>query len=249
MDLKIIIIEDEKHSKETLINLLDEFCTQVNVIGTASSVKEAVTLINSTDPDVVFLDIELHSGTGFDVLDQIDIIDFNIVFTTAYEQYAVKAIKMSSLDYLLKPINYQELQDAIERAKKIKNDSVYNQQVSTLIENLNGEEKKIKICLATSEGFEFFDIEDILYCKANGAYTQFVMGTKKGLLVSKNLKEYENMLSSSGFMRIHNSYLINLTKVKKYVKADGGYIIMQNDDHITISSKKKELFVEAMKLL
>lgn len=249
MDLKIIIVEDERHSRETMIKLLDEFCSNVKVIGTAATVKEAVTLINMTDPDVVFLDIELHSGTGFDVLNEVDKIDFNIVFTTAYEQYAVKAIKMSSLDYLLKPINYQELQEAVEKAKKIKNEATYSQQVSTLIDNLNGEEKKAKICLATSEGFEFFDIEEIIYCKANGAYTQFIMENGKKLLVSKNLKEYENILNSSKFMRIHNSFLVNLKKVKKFIKADGGYVIMQNDDHITISSKKKEIFVEAMKLL
>lgn len=248
MNLNIVIIEDEKHSRELLKKLLEDFCEDITILGMASSVQEAISLLSNKKPDLVFLDIELQPGTGFDILDQLDSIDFEIVFTTAFEQYAIKAIKMSSLDYLLKPIDFIELQKAVKKAKQKKRNTNYNLQVSSLLENIRQDEKK-KICLATSEGYEFIDIKKIIYCKADGAYTHFILDNNETLFVSKHLKEYENILESPSFLRVHNSYLINLRKVKKYVKGDGGYILMINDDHLTISSRKKEIFMNAMKLL
>lgn len=245
MDLKAIIVEDETHSRETLKNLLEKFCEGVEVIGLAASVKEALDLISKTKPDVVFMDIELQSGTGFDILTQLPEINFEVIFTTAFDQYAIKAVKFSSLDYLLKPIDLEELQEAIEKAKKAKNMLEYNRQLKTLLQNIN-QPRLSKICLATTDGFEFINTNEILYCEAGGSYTTFVLVNGKKLLVSKHLKEYENMLTDQHFMRVHNSYLINLKEVKKYVKADGGYIVMNNDDIVSISRGKKEAFLEAM---
>jgi len=248
MNLKAFIVEDEKHSRETLKNLLEKFCEGVLIVGLASSVKEALDIIPRSNPDVVFLDIELQSGTGFDLLNQLHEINFEVIFTTAFDQYAIKAVKFSSLDYLLKPIDLEELQLAVEKAKKIKNKETYNNQLQTLLQNIQ-QPKLSKICLATSDGFEFINTQEILYCEAGGSYTTFRLANGKKLLVSKHLKEYENLLTDQHFMRVHNSYLINLKEVKKYVKADGGYIVMNNDDIVSISRLKKEVFIEAMQLL
>lgn len=250
MGLKAIIVEDEKNSRESLKNLLEEFCVGIEVIGMAGSVAEAVTIISASQPDVVFMDIELQSGTGFEVLNLLPQLNFEVIFTTAFEQYAIKAVKFSSLDYLLKPIDLEELQKAVEKAKKSKNQVVYKKQLETLMLNLKQQQPKLnKICLATSDGFEFANVNEILYCKAEGSYTQFVFNDSKNILVSKHLKEFENLLLEQDFMRIHNSFLINLKEVKKYVKSDGGYIIMNNGDTVSISRSKKEDFIEIMSSL
>jgi two-component system LytT family response regulator len=248
MNLKAIIVEDEKHSRETLKNLLEKFCEGVEVIGLASTVKEALDSILQLNPDVVFLDIELQSGTGFDLLNLLPEINFEVIFTTAFDQYAIKAVKFSSLDYLLKPIDLEELQLAVEKAKKIKDKETYSTQLKTLIQNIQ-QPKLSKICLATSDGFEFINTHDILYCEAGGSYTTFMLKDGKKLLVCKYLKEYENLLTDQNFMRVHNSFLINLKEVKKYVKSDGGYIVMNNDAIVSISRSKKDSFLEAMQLV
>lgn len=250
MNLKAVIVEDEKHSRETLKNLLEEFCVNVEIVGLASSVEEAVSTISKLKPDVVFLDIELQTGTGFDVINQLNNIQFEIIFTTAFDQYAIKAVKFSSLDYLLKPIDLEELQNAVEKARKKKNQEVYKKQLETLMLNLKQRKPTLnKICLATSDGFEFIEVNNILYCKAEGSYTKFVLKNKDTILVSKHLKEFENMLLEQDFMRVHNSYLINLKEVKKYIKSDGGYIIMNNNDTVSVSRSKKEDFIRVMSTL
>lgn len=248
--IRAVIVEDEKHSRETLKNLLSEFCTGVTVAGMAGSVDEACTVIPQTEPDLVFLDIELQTGTGFDVLNNLQELHFDVVFTTAFEHYAIKAIKFSSVDYLLKPIDISELQQAVEKAKEQKGAALQSEKLKALLENINGRpEGDRKICLATQESMEFINVLDILYCEASGSYTQFYLKSGLSLLVSKNLKEYENMLADHGFLRVHNSFLINLREVKSLVKSEGGYILMNNDSQISISPKKRELFIERMRSL
>ncbi|MBS9462718.1 response regulator transcription factor [Flagellimonas sp. 389] len=250
MILKVVIVEDEKRSRDTLKTLLEEFCKDVQVIATASSVSEAVKVLSVFSPDVVFLDIELQSGIGFDILEQIKDPDFEIIFTTAFEKYAIRAIKFSSLDYLLKPIDLDELKEAVEKARRRMDTNVYRQQIETLMQSIgNDSYKQEKICLATTSGMEFIAIEDIVLCKADGSYTCFVLKNKNTLLVSKHLKEYEILLAEQQFMRVHNSFLINLKEVKKYIKSDGGYIIMSNDMHVSISPRKKDELIESMKKL
>ncbi|MGX1931283.1 LytR/AlgR family response regulator transcription factor [Flagellimonas sp. 2504JD4-2] len=250
MNLKVVIVEDEKHSREILKSLLEEFCQDVKVIAAASTVEEAVKVLSVFSPDVVFLDIELQSGVGFDILEQIKEPSFEIIFTTAFEKYAVKAIKFSSLDYLLKPIALDELQKAVEKARVKIDTNVYRQQLDTLMQSLSRQSnKQEKICLATTAGMEFIAIDDIVLCKADGSYTSFVLKNKNSLLVSKHLKEYENLLADQLFMRVHNSYLINLREVKKYIKSDGGYIIMSNDMHVSLSPRKKDDLIDAMRRL
>lgn len=247
MSIQAIIVDDERHSRETLENLLNEFCKDVTIIASIGTIREAVIAINTLHPDIVFLDIELQTGTGFDILTQIKIINFEIIFITAFEQYAIKAIKYSSLDYLLKPIDLNELICAIEKVKK-KDSAIYNKQLEALIHNIQ-QPKLSKICLSTTTGFEFVSVENIIYCKANGSYTSFYLKNKVSILVSKHLKAYENLLIDQYFMRVHNSFLVNLKEVEKYIKSDGGYLLMSNNDTLNISKNKRDLFLEAMNKL
>jgi two-component system LytT family response regulator len=243
--LRVFIVEDEIHSQETLKSLLHEFCDGVEIVGVASDVDTAVALIRETTPDLLFLDVELQTGTGFEVLDRLTEVNFEVVFTTAFEQYAVKAIKLSSIDYLLKPIDIEELQRAVEKGKVKKDEGGRKQKLETLMSNLGSTGKK-KICLATSDGLEFINIQDIIYCEASGSYTNFYLTNGTTILVSKNLKEYETILTDQNFMRVHNSFLINLAEVKKFVKSEGGYILMKNNAQISISQKKRDEFIERM---
>lgn len=245
--LNVVIIEDEIHSRETLKTLLTEFCEGVNVMGMTGSVEEAVALINQLQPELVFLDIELQTGTGFDVLNQVDQRNFEVIFTTAFEHYAIKAIKFSSIDYLLKPIDLDELQDALRKARQKKDQLLTTRQLDLLLKNIaNKTDKKRKICLSTADGLEFIEVGNITYCEANGSYTNFHIKPDIRLVVSKNLKEYEQMLTDYDFMRVHNSFLINLHEVKKFVKSEGGYILMNSEAQISISPSKRDAFLRLM---
>jgi two-component system LytT family response regulator len=244
--LRVVIVEDETHSREALKSLLMEFCENVEIVGLAGDVDSAVKTIRETKPDVVFLDVELQTGTGFNVLEKTQDIHFDIIFTTAFEQYAVKAIKLSSIDYLLKPIDITELQQAVEKAQVKRSEEDQQKKLETLMSNLETSSGNKRICLATSDGLEFINVSDIIYCEASGSYTTFYLTNGNKILVSKNLKEYESVLSDQHFMRVHNSFLINLIEVKKFVKSDGGYILMKNNTQISISQKKRDEFLERM---
>ena len=243
--LKVVIVEDEKHSRETLRNLLLEFCADVDVVGTAGSVTEGVEVIKNTNPDVVFLDIELQTGTGFDVLAQLKNLNFDVVFTTAYEHYAIRAIKFSSLDYLLKPIDIEELQDAVQKARNRQSEFAHKRQLELLLSNV-GDKGMHRICLATSDRLEFVNVDEILVCEASGSYTNVYLKGDRKIMVSKHLKEYENLLNEEQFMRVHNSFLINLKEVKQFVKSEGGYILMNDERQVSISPKKRDEFFERM---
>jgi len=247
MKYKALIVEDEVRSRDFLRNLVEEFCPQLSVGGTASNVDEAVSLINAQSPDVVFMDIEMQTGTGFDVLQKVKDRDFHVIFTTAYDHYAIKAIKFSAVDYLLKPINLEELQLAVGKAVEGMEQEAENNKIELLIKNLRrpaGED--FSISLSTSDGVEFIQLSNILRLEANGPYTTFFMKDGSKIMVSKNLKEYEMLLTDHGFFRVHNSHMINLKQVRKMVKTDGGYAVMNDDSMIAISPKKKEEFVQLM---
>ncbi|MFC3414674.1 LytR/AlgR family response regulator transcription factor [Algoriphagus hitonicola] len=245
--IKAIIVEDEFHSRETLKGFLREYCPEVELLDEAGRVEEAVQKISSLQPELVFMDIELQTGTGFDVLQRVRHLDFHLIFTTAFEHYAIRAIKFSSVDYLLKPIDLEELQVAVKKAIGLKEQENRQSVLENLLVNWkNTSSEDQKIALSTSDGIEFIPVREILYCEANGSYTEFFLNGGRKLLVSKNLKEYENMLTNHQFMRIHNSFLINLSEVKKYVKSDGGYIVMSNDKAVSLSTSKREEFLRRM---
>jgi two-component system, LytTR family, response regulator len=247
MKYKALIVEDEIRSRDFLRNLVEEFCPELNVEGMAANVEEAVSLINARSPDIVFMDIEMQTGTGFDVLQQVRQRDFHVIFTTAYDHYAIKAIKFSAVDYLLKPINLEELQQAVAKAVESLEQKDKENKIDLLIKNLRrpaGED--FSISLSTSEGIEFIQLSNIIRLEANGPYTTFFMKDGRKIMVSKNLKEYEILLTEHGYFRVHNSHIINLKEVRKMIKTDGGYAVMNDDSMIAISPKKKDEFMQLM---
>jgi two-component system, LytTR family, response regulator len=245
--LNVVIIEDEAHGQETLKNLLKDYCENIEIAGIAGSVKEGIKAIEAIKPDLIFLDIELHTGTGFEILENVNRYDFEVIFTTAYENYAIKAIKFSAIDYLLKPIDITELREAVDKVRKRREQSLDNHKLLNFLKNLQGQNDSQKIItLATSEGMEFIPVADIIKLEANGSYTTFYLKQGRSLLVSKNLKEYENLLSEHGFFRVHHSCMINLNQVERYVKSEGGSIILKDGSQADISQKKKEKFLELM---
>jgi two-component system LytT family response regulator len=245
MQLKAVIVEDEIRSREFLKKMVEEFCPAVSVAAMASSVTEAVEAVNNHKPDLLFLDIELHTGTGFDVLQAVSHSNFSVIFTTAYDHYAVKAIKFSAVDYLLKPIDVEELQAAVQKVSDKMQSQTSQQTLQMLLKNLQKPaDTDFSITLATSEGLEFVPLQQIIRLEASGPYTHFHIKGGRKIIVSKNLKEYELLLGDHHFFRVHNSHIINMKEVKRMVKTDGGYAVMNDDSMITISPKKKDEFLQ-----
>lgn len=241
--IKAIIVEDERPSLENLKYLLEEELPEVQIVGYANSVKTAVDLLSRNEVDIVFLDIELGDGTAFEFLRKLNSINFNIIFTTAFESYAIKAIKFNALDYLLKPIDIEELKQAIKKYKPSSNIHI-QEKLESLLENIN-QQKVNKIAIPTHNGFQFIDINKIIFIKSAGNYTELQMiGKKDSVISSRSLKDYDDLLSASGFLRIHNTYSINLDHIEKYVKGVGGYVIMDNGEKIEVSRRKKEHLLE-----
>lgn len=250
MPLKTIIVDDEFHSRASIKSLIDDFVDGIELIGEAQSAEEATFLLQTTQPDLVFMDIELGDGTAFDVLKAIGNTSFAIVFTTAFDHYAIKAIKFNALDYLLKPIDIDELQIAVEKVKRSRQSlplADSNRNLDFLIENLKAQSADIPtITLSTADSYEYVKVSQIVHCEASGAYTKFFIKNRTPLLVSKTLKEYEQLLEDHGFFRVHQSHLINLSEIDRYMKTDGGYIILKDGSKIAVSRGKKDAFFTVM---
>jgi len=240
-----VLIDDDKHLREGLKGLLERYTHDIHIIGEAENVKTGVQLLEKLQPQVVFLDIHLSDGTGFDILEQVaktkGKTNVHVVFITAHEQYAVKAFKFSALDFILKPIDPDELQNAITKIKEATKKTNSFVHIDLLLENIRKKVDNFKrIALSTSDGIHLFEVSDIIRCESNGNYTEFFIKNHKPVLISRTLKEYEEMLTEHGFERIHQSHLINLTYLKSYIKSDGGYVIMADNTHIPIAQSKKE---------
>jgi two-component system, LytTR family, response regulator len=242
--LRSIIVDDELKSRESLKILIEDFCSDVTVEALCQNIDEAMAAIDKVKPDVVFLDIQLRGETGFDLLSKYKDFDFEVIFTTAYSEYAIKAFKFSAIDYLLKPIDIQELTNALEKVKKERNNNITN-RLQELVKNLRvNSSDGYKLALPTGDGLIFVKVSEILYCEASSNYTEITLADNKKYLVSRTLKEYEDILTDQNFYRIHHSYLINLDGIKKYVRGDGGYVVMTNDQALDVSKRKKEGFLE-----
>ena len=240
--LKAVIVDDEPKARENLQILLHDFVEGVEVVGLCGNIAEAIDAVRLHSPDVVFLDIQLQRETGFDLLTKLKEINFEVIFTTAYTEYAIKAFKFSAIDYLLKPIDIEELKKAVARVEKRVSNNITG-RLTQLVQNLKqGSSENYKIALPTLDGLVFVKISDILYCEASSNYTQIFTAEGK-YLVSKTLKEYDDLLSDHNFFRIHNSYLININSIKKYVKGEGGYVVLNNDTSLDVSKRKKEAFL------
>lgn len=247
--MNAIIIEDEVNVREAFKKVLAAFCPTVNVLSYAGSVKEGVDLINRTDFDLLFLDINLTDGTGFDLLEQVSNRSYSIIFVTAYDQHAIKAFKLSAVDYLLKPISPDQLIAAVEKVKKIQEQS-QDAQLEVARKHLQADQDQTnKIILRDQDSLYIKMIKDIIYCKAEGSYTQFKFVDGNIILTSTNLKEYEQLLSPFDFTRNHHSYLCNLHHVREIKKVDGGSLVMSDGTHLPISARKKAAILEKMRTL
>jgi len=242
--IRTVIVEDESRSVAALSRLLEQYCPEVKIEGIATSVEEAIKLINDQNPELVFLDIALPDGDGFTVLDSMDNKKFEIIFVTAFDKFAVKAFEYSAVHYLLKPIDYEELQKAIKRYSGKKEESELQRKISILQENIKG--KPQKMLLPTSDGFEVVSFDDIIRLEASHNYTMCYLTGKMQILVSKPLCTFESLLSDLHFSRIHNKFIVNLQYIKKYVRGHGGSVLMSDGEEINVSKSRKTDFLEKL---
>lgn len=245
--LSCIIIDDEEKNRNLLAQLIQKECADVSIKGTASNGFDGIELIRAQKPDFILLDIQMPRMTGFQLLQVYGEVDFDVVFVTAYDQYAIKAIKFSAFDYLLKPVDAEELKATVERLKKKKADGDMGKMTSQLLNNLQHDPKKItRITLHSSDGVHIINIGEIIYLKADGQYTHFYLRDGTSKLSSRNLKEYEEILTEHRFFRAHHSFLLNLNEVKKYIRGDGGAALMSNGAEIDVSKRRKEEFLRML---
>lgn len=244
--IQAIIIDDERHSCDALKMLLEKCCPQIQVAATCHSAKAGIAKISELKPDLIFLDIEMPYLNGFQMLEQIPNIDFEIIFTTSYDQYAIKAFKFSALDYLLKPVDREELEKAVQKISKKINPFI-SQQLEILLQKINQPSVPVlRIALPTMQGLEFIPVESIIHCTSSNNYTEFFLTDKKKLLVSRTLKEAEDMLADHAFIRVHHSHIVNLNAITKYVKGEGGYLVMADGSSIDVSRSRKELLMQKL---
>lgn len=242
--IRTVVIEDEGFSRKVLMAMLHEHCKAVQVVAEADSVLSGLSAITEQKPQLVFLDIELKSETSFEILEQLPEINFELIFTTAFDHYALKAIKFCAIDYLLKPIDLEELRIAVAKVEKRLVRDHLNKNLEALLNNIkNSSQNNHRIALSTLEGLLFVDVSDIIYCESNGPYTQFIFKEGGKIVTSKHLKEYEDLLSGYDFFRIHKSYLVNLREIKKYIRGEGGQIIMSDGAALPVSKQRKEGFL------
>ena len=240
MIIKSILIDDEPHNLENLNRLLEKNCSNIEVIAQSTSAEEGIELIKKLQPDLVFLDIEMPHKNGFQMLEAISNINFQVIFVTAYDKYVLKAIKSCALDYLMKPVVITELKEAVSRVSKIVFEKYENQKLKVLIDNLKNINQPKKIALPTAEELFVVSIDDIIRCKGENNYTMFFLTNGTKVLVSKTLKEWDDLLSSYQFIRTHQSHLINSIHVNSFVKKDGGYILMKDGSTVSVSRYRKE---------
>lgn len=217
--IRAVIIDDEKLARDVILNYLNEYCPDVEVVAQASTVKTALTAIQKTVPDLVFLDIEMPDGTGFDLLNSFEKIDFKIIFVTAYSEYAIRAFRFSALDYLLKPVKIDELIDAVARVRSAGTTGISTEIMTSLLNNLrSNSSKQSTLIIPNIKGFEVLRVTDIIMCQADGYCTNFMLSGNRKIVSSKNLKHFDGLLEDQNFLRVHHSYLVNLDHVTGYTR-------------------------------
>ncbi len=247
--LRTLIIDDESNIRYMIRDILNEYCDNAEVVGQASGVKEGLDKIKALHPDLVLLDIKMDDGTGFDLLEALDDIGFRVIFITAFQEFALQAIKFSAFDYILKPVDPEELVGAVTRAA---NDHAANQelQLSHLKESLrNNHQSEKKILLKTADSIHLMKLSDIIYCMADGGYTHFYGNNGHVVVVSNPLSIYDPLLSDYGFFRVHKSYLVNLDKVIRFDREEGGYVILEDEHKIGVASRKKDQLIQLLEKL
>lgn len=239
MSLTAIIVDDEESPRKSLLGLLQRRHPEVSILGVAMDVPTGIEMIRQNKPQLLFLDIELKDKTGFDILKALGEERPHVIFTTAHEGYAVRAIRFSALDYLLKPIDAIELQEAIEKADKAIHSQGRPAMVDMLLKNIDRTSGERMIALPVSDGLELVHVNEIIVCESESNYTTLYLRDNKRLVISRTLKEFEDLLGEQDFIRVHNSFLISKKHIKKYIKGEGGEVIMSNDMNILVSRRKK----------
>ncbi len=243
--IKAILIDDEAKARQGLRLVLEKYCPEVEVLALCESPEIGLEKIAALQPDLVFLDVQMPKMSGFDVLEKVRDINFEVIFVTAYDRYAIKAIKFSALDYLLKPVDVDELVAAVNKISSKQHDK--SLQYTSLFNNVKSDSEKLKrLAIPSDNEIIMQPIADIIYCEAASSYTTLYLTNKKKITVAKTLKEFENILPESDFCRIHHGTLVNLAHVVKYVKGEGGYVIISNDRHLNVSRRKKERFLQQL---
>lgn len=238
-----VLIDDEKNALEVLQLQLNRFCVDVNIVAAANGGIKGIEAIKKYKPDLVFLDIEMPHKNGFDVLNETKEYNYKVVFTTAYDQFAIKAFKFSAIDYLLKPIDITELQQAVEKAKQSSNSSL-DEKMKLFFQQYQPQNNKELIALPVGDAMQFFKQDDIIRCESDSNYTYIFLTSGKKILLAKTLKEIEEALSGLSFFRIHQSHLVNMNHVSKFSKSEGSYVVMTDGSTLNISRNRKDLFME-----
>jgi len=238
--INAIIIDDEQHSCKTLAALLERYCPEVKVLATCTNGIEGLQAIRRLNPSLVFLDVEMPRMNGFEMLEQLSEVNFHLIFVTSYDAYALKAIRFSAIDYLLKPVDREELQKAVQKVTQRMEAPLPDQLRIILDKMQHPNSRSVKIALPTMEGLQMINTDSIITCEANDNYTTLMLKNKRKLVVSCTLKSIEELLEDHSFTRVHRSYLVNLNEIEKFVKADGGYLVMSDGEQIYISRNKKE---------
>ena len=245
--MKLLITDNETEIRNGIKQMIAACCPEITLVQEASGVKDGLEKIKTFQPDIVLLDVEMDDGTGFDLLKQLDSANFQLIFATAHNKYAIDAFQFSAIDYLLKPIDPDALQKSIQKAADNIRNKDMSRQIEILLQQLSGKPTTEKrLVLKDLENIYFFKTSEILYCLAEGTYTKFFTETCNPVMVSKNLKEYEAILEPSGFIRTHHSYLVNPEKIVRYDKKDGGGLVLDNGDIIPLSKRKKDQVIQLL---
>ncbi len=243
--IRTVLVDDETDNLRILKRLLETYCPNVSIVGTAEGVETALQLIRTTKPDLAFLDIEMIQGNAFDLLNQLLPLDFEVIFVTAFDEYALRAFKYSAVDYLLKPVDVDDLRRAVDKVAARSGEKVELSHIKTLLENVNATQiSQQKMALPTLNGLSFVVISDIIRFESQGHYTTIFLGGGERLLTTRDIREYEDLLPQTIFYRIHNSHIINLQKIQKYQKGRGGYVIMDDGTSIEVASRRRLDFLQ-----
>jgi two-component system LytT family response regulator len=246
--IKVLIIDDESRTRELVAKMIDSFGLGIETLPLGENVQSGIQAIEREKPDIVLLDIQMPDGTGFDVLKGVGDKNFEVIFITAHEEFAIQAIKFSALDYLLKPVDPLELRNAVERAIKTVHDKKHESQFEALQHNMQGQQKK-RLVLKTQESVHVVELDDIIRCEADRNYTSFFLNGGKKILVSKTLKDYEVLLGAFQFLRVQQSHLVNLAYVERYDKGNGGCVVMKDGSQVPLSPAKRDIFFKILENL
>jgi len=246
--IKAVIVDDSPEARQSLSADLEKYCPDVHLAAEAGSMKEGLKVLREINPDVVFLDIQLGDGDGFSLLEQLGETTSKIIFTTGLDSHGIRAIKFSALDYLLKPVDPDELVSAVEKLKEEKNKRSVSENIRLLAEQIRPSALKNvqRLALNSADRVHVVNLDDIIRCESERNYTTFFLKDKKQIVVTKTLKEYEDLLEPNGFVRVHHSHLINLAHLKEFVKNDGGYALMDDSSHVPVSVRKREDLMRAL---